>query len=60
MVAARDGSDKVKTARKTKGVFVVHESWLHHCATHFVRAQENQFTLELVANLSKVPYSVRY
>jgi hypothetical protein len=41
-------------------VFVVHESWLHHCATHFVRAQENQFTLELVANLSKVPHSVRY
>ena len=59
VVAAKDGSDKVKQAMRLRrqkdgssgsGVsppFVVHLAWLHHSVHHFQRADEAAFPLSL-------------
>ena len=47
VVAARDGSDKVKAAGRMKGVKVVHVSWLYHAVYHYQRGEERHFPVSL-------------
>jgi len=51
IVAARDGSDKIKAGLRLKDrrPHVVHLSWLYASATHFKRADERLFPLSLAA-----------
>lgn len=49
VVAAKDGSKKVRSARKA-GVRVVHVAWLWACACHFSKLSEDDFDLAKCAS----------